>query len=105
MVKGVIMIVCGHGLCSFSTCDGMWEASAVQSQSAHRLMRHPLRGGKLQQHSALLCQGHLDSAPGNDYPTDIRPMTFGFGGSLRRLSLSGKPEPFRCNPDNGRVQT
>lgn len=109
MVKGVILIVCGHVLCSFSTCDGMWEASAAQPQAAHRLMRHPLRGGKLQQHSALLSQGRLGSAPGNNYPTDFRQMTFGFGGSLRRLSFSGKPESFRrdnlqasASPQHGR---
>jgi hypothetical protein len=72
-------------------------------------MRHPLRGGKLQQHSALLSQGRLGSAPGNNYPTDIRQMTFGFGGSLRRLSFSGKPESFRrdnlqasASPQHGR---
>lgn len=38
-------------------------------------------------------------------PTDIRQMTFCFGGSLCRLSLSGKPESFLCNPDNSRVQS
>jgi len=90
-----IMIVCGDVLCSFHNVRRNVGGECGATSSPASANAPSARGRQAPAAFSASLSRSSRQYPGNDHPTEIRQMTFGFGGSLRRLSFSGKLGSFR----------